>query len=129
MKKIIALCLFMTFFSAGAFSVQYQIVDIYICEEGAVLAELSAKAIVSRKELYRASYCDCEGGETAATVPRSGRVNGSVRALNMNMAPARPRKIWSFTVSVWEETDIREPLKNKYKDIQWTGTGRFWFQF
>ena len=39
----------------------YQVVDIYVCEEGIVLAELLAKSSVSRKDLYVVSYCTCEG--------------------------------------------------------------------
>ncbi|HOO72146.1 MAG TPA: hypothetical protein PK926_10325 [Spirochaetota bacterium] len=39
----------------------YQIVDLYVCEEGIVLAEMLAKSSVSRKELYVVSYCTCEG--------------------------------------------------------------------
>ncbi|OHD66408.1 MAG: hypothetical protein A2176_06660 [Spirochaetes bacterium RBG_13_51_14] len=39
----------------------YQIVDIYVCEEGIVLAELLAKARLNRHQLTVVSYCTCEG--------------------------------------------------------------------
>jgi len=61
MKKIVFITMLLMFLFSGIVFSRYQIADIYICEEGMVLAELSAKSIVSRKELYRASYCSCEG--------------------------------------------------------------------
>lgn len=65
MKKIIfalvlilCSCLGITY-SAGRG--QSQLVDIYVCEEGIMQAELTAKVKVSRKELCSVSYCKCEG--------------------------------------------------------------------
>lgn len=42
-------------------SIPYQIVDIYICDSDGAIAPLTAKAAVSRKELYTVSGCKCEG--------------------------------------------------------------------
>lgn len=39
----------------------YQVVDVFICEEGIVLAEMTAKTLVNRRELTAVSYCTCEG--------------------------------------------------------------------
>lgn len=61
MKKLMLAMLFTSLITAGALYGEYQIVDVYICDSGLVMAEISAKSIVSRKELYRASYCSCEG--------------------------------------------------------------------
>lgn len=61
MKKIFLALLVAGMAAGGALYGEYQIADVYICESGLVMAEISAKSIVSRKELYRASYCNCEG--------------------------------------------------------------------
>ncbi len=61
MKKLLTAMLFTSLITAGALYGGYQIADIYVCDSGMVMAEISAKSIVSRKELYRASYCSCEG--------------------------------------------------------------------
>jgi hypothetical protein len=61
MKKMIVASILLSLFMGGVVYSSYQVVDVYICEEGMVLAEITAKSIVSRKELYRASYCDCQG--------------------------------------------------------------------
>ena len=39
----------------------YQVVDVFICEEGVVLAEMTAKTLLNRRELTTVSYCTCEG--------------------------------------------------------------------
>ncbi|HOD16097.1 MAG TPA: hypothetical protein PLA65_15600 [Spirochaetota bacterium] len=39
----------------------YQVADVFICEEGIVLAEMTAKTLLSRRELTTVSYCTCEG--------------------------------------------------------------------
>jgi len=39
----------------------YQVVEVYVCEEGQVLAEMLAKTSISRQELTVVSYCTCEG--------------------------------------------------------------------
>lgn len=39
----------------------YQVVDVFICEEGIVLAEMTAKMLLNRRELTTVSYCTCEG--------------------------------------------------------------------
>jgi hypothetical protein len=63
MKKIILSILFV--FSSGIifflYSANYQHAEIYICEDEQFTAELSAKASISRKELYIVGYCSCQG--------------------------------------------------------------------
>jgi hypothetical protein len=63
MKKIILSILFV--FSSGIvfflYSANYQQAEIYVCNEEQFTAELSAKAAISRKELYIVSYCNCSG--------------------------------------------------------------------
>jgi len=62
MKKIIVFIISFMFFATAIFSkVAYQIVDVYVCQTGRDMANLQAKASVSRKELYRVSYCTCQG--------------------------------------------------------------------
>jgi hypothetical protein len=39
----------------------YQVVDVFVCEEGPVLAEMIAKTVINRRELTTVSYCTCEG--------------------------------------------------------------------
>jgi hypothetical protein len=39
----------------------YQVVELFICEQEVVLAEMLAKVSVSRQELVTVSYCTCEG--------------------------------------------------------------------
>ena len=39
----------------------YHVVDIYVCEEGVVLAEMIAQTEVNRRELTTVSFCTCEG--------------------------------------------------------------------
>ncbi len=39
----------------------YQMVEVYLCEDGIVMAEIAAKVKVSRKQLLTVSYCTCEG--------------------------------------------------------------------
>jgi hypothetical protein len=65
MKKILIFSLLILFLGIEALSRQYQIVELFVCESGLLSAELSARSIVSRRELYRASYCDCEGVDTS----------------------------------------------------------------
>jgi|GEM_PF-1652152 len=65
MKKLLFAMLFTSLLIAGTVYGEYQIVDIFICDSGMVMAEISAKSIVSRKELYRASYCTCEGVDSS----------------------------------------------------------------
>ncbi len=38
-----------------------QIVDVYVCDVGVMSAQISAKAKVSRKDLYIVGYCKCQG--------------------------------------------------------------------
>ncbi len=62
MKKIALIIAVMTVVSIAGFSKpKYQVVDIYVCQTTGEMANLQAKASVSRKELYRVSYCTCEG--------------------------------------------------------------------
>jgi hypothetical protein len=39
----------------------YQVVEVYICEQEIILAEMIAKSSLSRQELTTVSYCTCEG--------------------------------------------------------------------
>lgn len=63
MKRISILLLFLIL--AGALTALYsssvQIVDVFVCEQGLKIAETTAKARVSRRELYTVSYCTCQG--------------------------------------------------------------------
>jgi hypothetical protein len=63
MKKIILSLLFV--FSTGfmllLYSANFQLAEIYICENEQFTAEVAAKANISRKELYIVSYCNCQG--------------------------------------------------------------------
>jgi hypothetical protein len=63
MKKIIISILFV--FSSGIvfflYSANFQHAEIYVCDSEQFTAELSAKAAISRKELYIVSYCTCQG--------------------------------------------------------------------
>jgi hypothetical protein len=66
MKRIIvAGMLFFILASSGViFSMKtsdYQLVEIYICEQDAAMANMVAKVYVNRQELTRVSYCTCEG--------------------------------------------------------------------
>lgn len=65
MKKLLFAMLFTSLLAAGTVYGEYQIVDVFICDSGMTMAETSAKSIVSRKELYRASYCTCEGVDSS----------------------------------------------------------------
>ena len=40
---------------------QYQLVEIYVCEQDIVLAEMLAKSSINRQVLITVSYCTCEG--------------------------------------------------------------------
>jgi hypothetical protein len=63
MKKIILSILFV--FSSGIIlylhSANFQLAEIYVCDDEQVNAELAAKVNISRKELYIVSYCNCQG--------------------------------------------------------------------
>jgi hypothetical protein len=62
MKKIV-LFLFLTA-SLPMSSVllsEMQIVDIYVCDSNREMANMTAKALVSRQELLSVSYCKCDG--------------------------------------------------------------------
>jgi hypothetical protein len=63
MKKIILSILFVfsTGFMLFLYSANYQHAEIYVCDNEQFTAELSAKASISRKELYIVSYCNCQG--------------------------------------------------------------------
>ena len=61
MKKILIPAFFMLFIITGFLYSAVQVVEIYVCEEEHMLAELKAKVSVSRKELTRVSYCSCQG--------------------------------------------------------------------
>ncbi len=62
MKKIVfsATVLMALLFGVVVYS-SHQIVEVYVCGEFADIAELQAKASVNRNELYRVSYCKCDG--------------------------------------------------------------------
>ncbi len=59
--SITGFMLLMTAVLYGAAKAQYQIVDVYICEQSPMMAEMTAKVTVSRKDLYTVSYCTCLG--------------------------------------------------------------------
>jgi len=46
----------------------YQMVGVYVCEEGILMAEIAAKVKVSRKQLLTVSYCTCEGVSMAEEI-------------------------------------------------------------
>lgn len=39
----------------------YQLADVYVCDQSIVMAELQAMTKVSRQDLYVVSYCNCMG--------------------------------------------------------------------
>lgn len=39
----------------------FQVIEVFVCEEGVILAEMIAKTSVNREELLVVSYCSCEG--------------------------------------------------------------------
>lgn len=43
----------------------YQVVEVYICEQELILAEMLAKTKVNRQELTVVSYCTCEGVDSS----------------------------------------------------------------
>lgn len=57
------------FLSAGALYSSrmsaYQVVEVYICEEELILAEMLAKSSLNRQELTTVSYCTCEGVDSS----------------------------------------------------------------
>jgi hypothetical protein len=46
----------------------YQVVEVYICEQEVVLAEMIAKTSISRQELTTVSYCTCDGVDPSMKV-------------------------------------------------------------
>ncbi|MBP7735411.1 MAG: hypothetical protein KA369_05495 [Spirochaetes bacterium] len=46
----------------------YQVVEVYICEQEVILAEMVAKTSISRKELTTVSYCTCDGVDPSMKV-------------------------------------------------------------
>ena len=61
MKKIFFTVMLLVVVLSGTLYSSHQIVEIYVCGEFQEMAELQAKATVNRKELYRVSYCNCQG--------------------------------------------------------------------
>ncbi len=63
MKKIFIATIFLFLLLGGIIVAKNnaQIVDIYVCSQGLLSAELEAKAKVSRKEIYVVGYCQCQG--------------------------------------------------------------------
>jgi hypothetical protein len=39
----------------------YQVADIYVCDQSLMMAQMQAMTKMSRQELYVVSYCDCMG--------------------------------------------------------------------
>jgi len=39
----------------------YQVADVYVCDQSLMMAEMQAMTRVSRQELYVVSYCNCMG--------------------------------------------------------------------
>ncbi|MCP4135444.1 MAG: hypothetical protein GY754_31030 [bacterium] len=60
MKKLLFMITLVIAFSGILYS-SYQTANVYVCEEEVSAAELLAKAVVSRKDLTRVSYCVCNG--------------------------------------------------------------------
>ncbi|HOT45034.1 MAG TPA: hypothetical protein PLM53_13015 [Spirochaetota bacterium] len=46
----------------------YQVVEVFICEQELVLAEMIAKTSISRQELTTVSYCTCDGVDPSMKV-------------------------------------------------------------
>ena len=67
MKKIIFMLTLLMFVATTGivYSARggYQVVEVYVCEEGVILANMLAQVTTNRKELYTVSYCSCEGVE------------------------------------------------------------------
>jgi len=47
---------------------QYQVVEVYICEQEVIMAEMIAKTSITRKELTTVSYCTCDGVDPSMKV-------------------------------------------------------------
>eukprot|EP00831_Metopus_contortus_P027013 TRINITY_DN22828_c0_g1_i1.p2 TRINITY_DN22828_c0_g1~~TRINITY_DN22828_c0_g1_i1.p2 ORF type:complete len:105 (+),score=0.68 TRINITY_DN22828_c0_g1_i1:448-762(+) len=76
MKRLV-LVLAAVLIAANALYSGYQTVGVYVCESGMTMAELSARTIVTRKELYRASSCKCEGVDRELkTLVKKGKWSG-----------------------------------------------------
>jgi hypothetical protein len=73
MKRIIlAAVVAAIFLFGGTLYSRYLIVDVFVCGEGIVMAEIIAKAAVNRKEIYSVSYCDCEGIDKSQKIEVKG---------------------------------------------------------
>ncbi len=46
----------------------YQVVEVYICEQELIMAEMIAKTSISRQELTTVSYCTCDGVDPSMKV-------------------------------------------------------------
>jgi len=69
MKKIfLFLCITAVVFTSSMLFSEIQIVDIYVCDVNSELANMTAKALVSRQELLSVSYCKCEGVDSSLKV-------------------------------------------------------------
>ena len=73
MKRLMVLVIFVIF-CAGSGVVysskigEYQVVEVYICEQEVILAEMIAKTSISRQELTTVSYCTCDGVDPSMKV-------------------------------------------------------------
>lgn len=47
---------------------EYQVVEVYICEQEIIMAEMIAKTSVTRQELTTVSYCTCDGVDPSMKV-------------------------------------------------------------
>jgi hypothetical protein len=46
----------------------YQVVEVYICEQELIMAEMIAKTSITRQELTTVSYCTCDGVDPSMKV-------------------------------------------------------------
>jgi hypothetical protein len=46
----------------------YQVVEVYICEQEVIMAEMIAKTSITRQELTTVSYCTCDGVDPSMKV-------------------------------------------------------------
>ena len=70
MKRLLTLtAAILLFLAAGAlYSARmgmYQVVEVYVCEQEIILAEMIAKSSLNRQELTTVSYCTCEGVDSS----------------------------------------------------------------
>jgi hypothetical protein len=73
MKRVILLAIVVVLFGVtgvlhSAKMGEYQVVEVYICDQEVLTAEATAKMSITRKELTTVSYCTCDGVDPSMKV-------------------------------------------------------------